>query len=166
LLQQYQGGPKLAEVYKHMIMATARTPSGWDTTQSGAGIVNVTDLLAAALPAASDVPGRDWSHYDATSEEAILRSQLGMPNQNYYLAALAKWFNTTVADVTERLEEFGTEIMSLLAQVPGAFDDFKAAVEAEAQAAEDAAQDAVDNVVDAVSDFCSDVVGTVMGWFS
>src|SRR3954453_2297634 len=165
LLQQYQNDRKLAEVYRHVIQTTAHVPLGWDTSESGAGIVNVTNLLDGALPAADQVACRNWSTYDATSEEQILRSQLGDPQHNYYVAALAKWFDTTAAEVGARLSEYGTEIMNLLDQVPGAFEDFKAAVEAEAQSATDAAHDAVDDVVDAVSDFCSDVVGTVMGWF-
>lgn len=165
LLQRYQNGPKLAEVFRNLIQSTARVPNGWNTSESGAGIIHITNLLNAALPAGGAVAGTDWSNYDASSEEDILRSQLGNPNQNVFLAALARLFNSTVAEVTARMDEFGTEVMSLLATAPGAFDELKSAVDAEAQAAQDAAQEAVDNVVDAVTDFCSDVAGTVMGWF-
>ena len=166
LLQQYANGPKLAEVFRTLLKSTCRTPQFWDTSQSGPGIVHVTKLLNAALPAADDVLGRDWSHYDATKEIDILGTQLGDPNENAYLSALAKWFNSTVADAQDLMDEFGTEISSLLAQVPGAFEEFKAVVEAEANSVAEEAQGAVDDAVDAVSDFCSDVVGTVMGWFS
>ena len=55
LIQQYQGGPKLAEVFRHVIRSTARVPPGWDTTESGAGIIDVTAMLNAPLPAAASV---------------------------------------------------------------------------------------------------------------
>ncbi len=164
LIQRYQDGPKLSEVFRTLIQSTARVPTGWNTSESGAGILHVTNLLNAALPAAAAVGGRDWSTYDASTEEDILRTQLGNPNQNAFLAVLARLFNSTVAEVAARMEEFGSEVMVLLATAPGAFDELKNAVEAEAQASQDAAAEAVDNVVDAVTDFCSDVAGTVMGW--
>jgi hypothetical protein len=165
LLQQYQNGPKLAEVFRNLIQSTARTPTGWDTSETGAGIIHITNLLNAPLPAANAVTGRNWTNYDASTEADILRTQLGNPNQNAFLAALARLFNSTVAEVAARMGEFGSEVMTLLETVPGAFDEFKNTVESEAQAAQAAAEEAVDNVVDAVNDFCSDVAGTVMGWF-
>jgi len=165
LLQQYQGGPKLAEVFRRVIRSTARVPAGWGTNESGAGIIDVTAMLNAPLPAAAAVPGRNWANYDAASEEQILATQLGTPNNNAYLAALARLFNSTVAEVSARLQEFGSEVLTLLETTEGAFEELKNAVEAEAQAAQDAAQEAVDNVVDTIGDACSDVVGTVMGWF-
>lgn len=165
LLAQYQGGPKLAEVFKHLIRSTARVPAGWDTSGYGAGILDVSALLNAPLPAAAAVAGRNWAAYDAASEEQILRTQLGNPNQNAYLAALARLFNSTVAEVSARLAEFGAEVLTLIATTENAFEELQNAVEAEVQAAQEAAQEAVDNVVDAIGDACSDVVGTVMGWF-
>lgn len=165
LQQRYQGGPKLAEVFRHLIRSTARVPAGWDVAESGAGIIHVTNLLNAALPANNAVNGRNWANYDAASEEQILRTQLGNPNDNAFLAALARLFNSTVAEASARLQEFGGELLTLLETTENAFDELKNAVEAEVQNAQDAAQEAVDNVVDAVSDACSDVVGTVMGWF-
>jgi Subtilase family len=165
LIQQYQNGPKLAEVFRHLIRSTARVPAGWDTAKSGAGIIHVTNLLNAALPAAGAVAGRNWSNYDAASEFDILRVQLGSPNQNAFVAALGRLFNATAAEIAARMQEFGSEILTLLETNAGAFEELKNAVEAEVQAAQDAAQEAVDNVVDAIEDACSDVVGTVMGWF-
>lgn len=165
LLQRYQGGPKLAEVFRHLIRSTARVPPGWDVAESGAGIIHVTNLLNAALPANNAVNGRNWANYDAASEEQILRTQLGNPNQDAFLAALARLFNSTVAEVSAQLQEFGGEVLTLLETTENAFDELKNGVEAEIQNAQEAAQEAVDNVVDAVSDACSDVVGTVMGWF-
>jgi hypothetical protein len=165
LLQRYQGGPKLAEVFRHLIRRTARVPAGWDVVESGAGIIHVTNLLNAALPANNAVNGRNWVNYDAATEEQILRTQLGNPNQNAFLAAVARLFNSTVAEVSARLQEFGGEVLTLLETTENAFDELKDAVEAEIQNGQEAAQEAVDNVVDAVSDACSDVVGTVMGWF-
>ncbi len=166
LIQQYQGGPKLAEVFRHIIRSTARVPPGWDTNESGAGIIDVTATLNAALPAAAAVTGRrNWSNYNAASEEQILSTQLGSPSQNAFVAALARLFNATVAEVSARLEEFGSEVLTLLETTEGAFEELKNAVEAEAQGAQEAAQEAVDNVVDTISDAASDVVGTVMGWF-
>jgi thermitase len=165
LIQQYQVGPKLAEVFRHVVRSTARVPGGWDTNESGAGIIDVTAMLNAPLPAAAAVVSRNWANYNAASEERILATQLGTPNQNAYLAALARLFNSTVAEVQARLQEFSGEVMTLLQTTEGAFEELKNAVEAEAQAAQEAAQEAVDNVVDAISDACSDVVGTVMGWF-
>jgi subtilisin family serine protease len=165
LIQQYQGGPKLAEVFRRVIRSTARVPPGWDTNESGAGIIDVTAMLNAPLPAAASVVSRNWANYDAASEEQILATQLGSPNQNAFLAALARLFNSTVAEVEERLQEFGGEVMTLLETTEGAFEELKNAVEAEAQAAQEAAQEAVDNVVDAIGDAASDVAGTAMGWF-
>jgi hypothetical protein len=152
-------------VFRHVIRSSARVPPGWDTAESGAGIIDVTAMLNAPLPAAAAVIGRNWANYAAASEEQIVATQLGSPNQNAFLAALARLFNSTVAEVEERLQEFGGEVMTLLETTEGAFEELKNAVEAEAQAAQETAQEAVDNVVDAISDAASDVAGTVMGWF-
>lgn len=165
LIQQYQGGPRLAEVFRHLISATAHVPPGWNTNESGAGIIDVSALLNAALPAAGTVAARNWAAYDAATEEQILATQLGSPNQNAFLTALATLFNTTVAEVSARLQEFGSEVLTLIGTTEGAFEELRNAVEAEAQAAQEAAQEAVDNVVDAISDASSDALGIVMGWF-
>ena len=165
LLQRYQGGPKLAEVFRHLIRSTARVPAGWDVAESGAGIIHVMNLLNAALPANGVVSGRNWATYNAASEEQILRTQLGNPDQNAFLAALARLFNSTVAEASARLQEFAGELLTLVETTETAFDELKNAVEAEVQNAHEAAEEAIDNVVDAVSDACSDAVGTVMGWF-
>jgi len=168
LLNNYPGQlkPKLAEVFRHLIRTTARVPGGWNTTDHGPGIIDVGALLAAALPAANAIAGRNWSQYDDTSEFQILRENLGNPNDIYLLAVLARWFNTTVNDVKDRLEEFGTEILTIAADVPAVMDNLKDAVQQQAQNAQQAVDEALNEASDAIVDAVSDVVATVMGWFS
>lgn len=165
LLAQYGNRRKLAEVFRQLIQATARQPHGWNAERQGAGILDVTALLAAALPPEAAVTGRDWSQYEPTTEFELLRQQLGNPNENYLLSILAKWFNTTVNNVANRLEDYGTEILAVIVKAPEVLEDLSDAVEQEAQNAAEAVTDALDDAVDAVGDFISDVAGTVLGWF-
>ncbi|MFN3437113.1 MAG: S8 family peptidase [Acidovorax sp.] len=56
LIQRYrpQGVP-LAWVFRHLLQATARTPSGWDDGRYGPGILDTEALLRAPLPPAADI---------------------------------------------------------------------------------------------------------------
>ena len=113
------------------------------------------------MPLAAQVPGRDWDFYNATREQDVLRRELSNPERNALERALAAWFSTTVADARARMEEFGSELLTLLATVPGAFEKFAGVVERKAAGTAEAAEELVDAVVEA----CSEAVGEVMGRF-
>lgn len=49
LIQRY-GAHRLPGVFKELLMRTARTPAGWDTSRFGAGIPRAVALLKAPLP--------------------------------------------------------------------------------------------------------------------
>lgn len=165
LLRQYGTRRKLAEVFRQLIQATARQPQGWDPGRQGAGILDVGSLLAAPLPPESTVIGRDWSQYAPTTELELLRQQLGNPSENYLVATLAKWFDTAIGTVADRLEDYGIEILAAIVEVPEVLEDLSEAVAQEAQNAAQSVTDALDNAVDAIGNVISDVAGTVLGWF-
>jgi hypothetical protein len=165
LLQRYQNGPKLAEVFRHLVKGTARVPGGWDKGASGAGILDIGALLRAAPPQAAVVPRRDWSTYDASRERAVLRAMLGAPSESAIDRTLGRLLDITAGEVEERMREYGGEIVKLLETSERAFEDFRKAVEAEAKDRTHDAAQAVEDVVEEVNDFCSDVVGAVAGWF-
>lgn len=165
LVARYAGGPRLAEVFRHLARSTAYAPGPWVTSDSGAGIVSISTLLGVALPDGADVPARDWDGYAPTSEEETLRVQLGNPGADGFRSALARWFGTSPDGATDLLATHGTEVMSLLATVPGAFERLRDLVAAEVQGATQAAQDAVEELVDDVRGTAGHVIGTVMGWF-
>lgn len=165
LVARYGGGPRLAEVFRHLARSTAYAPGPWVTSDSGAGVVQISALLDVALPDGADVPARGWDGYAPTSEEEVLRSQLGNPGADGFRGALARWFGTSPDGATDLLATHGTEVMSLLATVPGAFERLADLVAAEVQGAAQAAQDAVEELVDDVRGAAGHVLGTVMGWF-
>jgi thermitase len=166
LLARYQGRRKLAEVFRHLLRATARVPAGWKAAEHGAGILDVGALLQAALPSPRAVSGRDWTQYSGTSELQILRENLGNPNEGYLLAVLAKWFGTTTGQVQQRLDEFGTELLAVMADVPRATEAIREALDQQARSAAQAVDDAVEEAVQAAGDAVSNALGTVMGWLS
>jgi thermitase len=54
LVEKY-GKENLSTVFRHMIRSTVHTPPGWKTSQYGTGIIDVSKLLQAKLPAKSTV---------------------------------------------------------------------------------------------------------------
>jgi hypothetical protein len=163
-------GLKLAEVFRYLIRMTARVPSDWNTNESGAGIIDVTALLNAPLPAAGSVPRKNWERYNETTQKQILKTQLGNPQENPFLAALAKFLNSTVAEISTRLQEFGSEVLKLIQTTTDAFERLKTAVETAVETAasgvQEAVQEAIKRVVDEIRDACSVTVSIVMGWFA
>lgn len=49
LIAKY-GASALVPVFRHQLLSTVRTPTGWDTRRDGAGILDTKALLAAPLP--------------------------------------------------------------------------------------------------------------------
>jgi thermitase len=49
LIQKY-GAPNIASVFKELVMKTAHTPTGWNSSKHGAGIVDAKKLLQLPLP--------------------------------------------------------------------------------------------------------------------
>jgi subtilisin family serine protease len=172
LLERYRGGPKLAEVLRHLLAVTAAPGVSWDPRKNGPGILHVSDLLLAGLPAGGAVGGRDWSSYDESSEEDLLRAWLGNPDPDLLDRILQILFGADADDLRGAIDRFGGELLTAVAGVADAADNLRAAVEAAAEQAADAAgelaeeaAESIEEVVDEVADVVSDAFATAAGWF-
>ncbi|HHT9145934.1 MAG: S8/S53 family peptidase [Candidatus Brocadiaceae bacterium] len=155
LMNELQGRATLQELYIKHVQNTATVPTGWNTSESGAGIINVARLLdTTTLPNRNTFVGQSWNNWRRRTAEEIL-----------YII----YENTDPVVIRERLqnmnarnnfEQIGQEFINLILGIEQGFEDFKVAAESAVNDAEDAVKEFIDDVEDAASD----VVNTILGW--
>lgn len=154
-MNELQGRATLQELYIKHVQNTATVPTGWNTSESGAGIINVARLLdTTTLPNRNTFVGQSWNNWRRRTAEEIL-----------YII----YENTDPGVIRERLqnmnarntfEQIGQEFINLILGIEQGFEDFKVAAESAVNDAEDAVKEFIDDVEDAASD----VVNTILGW--
>jgi thermitase len=122
LVRKYGAG-NIARVFKQLLQANCRTPTGWDTSEWGRGIVDAKKLLASPLPDA--VParklrdaGRAAVAMDSTGLEMLVHLMPGVPRTRVEetVAALAQ---VRDRDLPSFLQSFGDELVFHLVMQPG-----------------------------------------------
>ena len=141
LLQQYQERASLQEVFKLLLRRTARNPGvlpapgdtgdinrdlvyTWNTSQFGAGILNVEALLAAPLPSAeeaSTVNPDDWVH---TTWTDIMYGRFHDLDPQQIEGRLSSFFAGAGGELNASLDQFGAELTQVLMNAEAAYEAF------------------------------------------
>jgi thermitase len=121
-LQSKYGAAAIPRVFKLLLQATCRTPSGWDTNNFGPGIVDARALLAAALPDAAPArklrdPARASVAMDVTGIEAFVHL---MPetSRTQIERGLAALLRVTDRELPKALQDVGDELLFQLVMHP------------------------------------------------
>jgi hypothetical protein len=141
LLDQYKGKASLQEVFKLMLRRTARNPGvlaapgamgdvnadrvyAWNTTQYGAGILNIQGLLEAPLPRpdeASTVNPDDWAH---TTWNEIMYGRFHDLDPQQIEGRLHTFFQQARANLDATMDQFGAELTELVMNAEHAYTAF------------------------------------------
>jgi hypothetical protein len=113
LMRKY-GAANIARVFKQLLQATCRVPSGWDAGNYGPGIADAKALLAAPLP--DTVPARKLRDLrrpavasDATGLETLIHLFPDVPRTRIE-TALAALLSVPDRALPSILQEFGDEL--------------------------------------------------------
>jgi thermitase len=127
LVRKY-GAANIARVFKQLLQATCRTPTGWDTREFGPGIVDAKKLLTAPLPDA--VPARKLRDAaraavatDATGLETIVHLLPGVPRTRVE-ETIARLVQVPDRDLPSFLQTYGDELAFHLVMHPGLLPTF------------------------------------------
>jgi thermitase len=108
------GRDRLAAVFKQLLQRTCRTPSGWDASDYGPGIVNARALLDARLPAHAPAPGSRILLRRAVSDDrAVLEQlvhQLAPAPRSGVARALAEMLKVDESALPRALDDVGAEL--------------------------------------------------------
>lgn len=161
LINGLNGRAVLQELFLKHIQNTATVPAGWNTNESGAGILNVERLLdTATLPSLSTFSGQDWNNWLRKTNNELFYKMFEDSDPVILRKRLKEFLNEN--DPNTILDQFGQEMINLFMGIENAVEDMKESVEETSRQAQDLVEEAVDNV----NDFVSDTLGTVAGWFS
>jgi thermitase len=161
LVNGLNGRAVLQELFLKHIQNTATVPPGWNTNESGAGILNVERLLdTTTLPSLSTFTGQDWNNWQRMTNNEIFYKMFEDSDPVVLRKRLKDFLNTGEPD--DIIDEFGQEMLNLFMGIEDAFEDMKESAEKAGREAQDLVEDTVDNV----NDFVSDTLGTIAGWFS
>jgi hypothetical protein len=121
------GKPALQGVFRGLVQKTARRPTGWDTGEFGAGILNVEALLSAALP--SRAAGRRQIVMAPALDDDVDRIARMLPelSRDEVEARLAAMLGAPPAAVDAFVAANGAELAYLLAENAEVRDAFVAA---------------------------------------
>lgn len=159
LINMYPGVP-LQHVFVELLRNTARRPTGWDTANFGAGIIDAAALLAAPLPPLASLPVWNGTFNFTPIAELICRGVTGLTCAQVR-ARLALMLNVAPAALDGWMEQYGLELQRALLEGEQAAEQFKNVLETTASNVQEAVESVVDEVVDGVSNALS----TAAGWF-
>jgi Subtilase family len=160
LITQLGGRATLQEFFLYHIQTTATVPPNWIPLLSGAGILNVGNLLnRATLPNLVTFYGLSWLDWRRRTEMELLYITYENTDPVVIRERVGALLGTP--DLPGLFEQFGQEILNVIAGVEGAVEQIGTAITAAANEAEDAIEDVVDTISSAVSD----PLGTIAGWF-
>lgn len=163
LLNRYQSKVPLQVLFKHVLRQSANNPGvfttvgqdadvnvdpgyTWDTTQYGAGILDVHALLTETLPEPAvmeEIYPDDWVHSTYTEIMYGLYHNLDPQKVD---ARLNKLFEGIGVGVDQILDQFGTEFTHLLMESEKAFHGFGQQLEARAEEAKEKFEQSVDGL--------------------
>jgi subtilisin family serine protease len=165
----------LQDVFRHLIRATATVPPGWDTRRDGAGILNISALLAAPLPQPAQITqARQAFHalseldvftriFEEESPQALAALERVVPNRPIagFLEQFGGELNRTLMESTEaRRRLFET---SAVANSAFAFSAGNRTL-TEAAVAEVVFEAAAERTADALNALVSDSLAEAAGW--
>ena len=161
MINGLNGRAVLQELFLKHIQNTATVPAGWNTNESGAGILNIERLLdTATLPSLSTFTGQDWNNWFRKTNNELFFKMFEDSDPVILRKRLKEFMNENDPDTM--FDRFGQEMINLFMGIENAVEDMKESVEKTGREAQDLVEEAVDNV----NDFVSDTLGTVAGWFS
>ena len=161
MINGLNGRAVLQELFLKHIQNTATVPAGWNTNESGAGILNIERLLdTATLPSLSTFTGQDWNNWSRKTNNELFFKMFEDSDPVILRKRLKEFMNENDPDTM--FDRFGQEMINLFMGIENAVEDMKESVEKTGREAQDLVEEAVDNV----NDFVSDTLGTVAGWFS
>jgi serine protease len=130
-LVRHYGAASVARVFKYLLQATSRRPSGWDTTEYGAGIVDARRLLREPLPAVA--PARKLHDArrasvatDTTGIETLVHLLPGV-SRTRIEELLAEMLHVPDRALATILQDHGAELAFQLAMQPAVLDSLRRA---------------------------------------
>lgn len=161
LIDGLNGRATLQEVFLSHIQRTATLPNGWNSAESGAGILNIRNLLdATTLPNLANFNGRSWNNWVRKTTLELLYQMYENTDPVVVRERFQRFFN--VDNLEEFIEKFGQEIFETFMKVKDAASDFVEGLRRTAAEAEEV----LERVVEKVKDVLSDAVTTFTGWLS
>lgn len=157
LINGLDGRATLQELFLSHLQRTATVPRNWRTNESGAGILNVQNLLdRTTLPDLQAFRGREWNNWRRRTTMELLYTQFENSDPVVVRERLGDLLNS--ANPEDLIKAWGQEILNAFMAVENAMEDFKEATEKTAEEAKEIIEDTVDKVGDVVSDTVSAVV--------